>query len=61
MKKGRLLGSGLTAEVYEWGQDKILKLYFKKYSNDDWVNHEAEVGYLVHESGLMSPAVFDKV
>lgn len=61
MKKGKLLGSGVTAEVYEWGEDKVLKLYFNKYSNDDWVDHEAKVGYLVHESGIMSPAVFDKV
>ncbi len=61
MEKGKLLGSGVTAEVYEWGKDKVLKLYFNKYSNDDWVDHEAKVGYLVHESGIASPAVFDKV
>ncbi len=61
MEKGKLLGRGLTAEVYEWGKGKVLKLYFDKFSNDDWVDHEAKVGYLVHESGIMSPAVFDKV
>lgn len=27
MSKGRLLGKGYTAEVYEWEDDKILKLY----------------------------------
>ena len=27
MSKGRLLGKGYTAEVYEWESDKILKLY----------------------------------
>lgn len=59
MKKGKLLGSGVTANVYEWGQDKILKLYLDKYSSDDWVNHEARVGHLVHESGIISPAVYD--
>lgn len=61
MKKGKLLGSGVTAEVYEWGQDKILKLYFDKYSNDDWVNYEAKVGHIVHESGIISPVVYDIV
>ena len=61
MEKGKLLGSGMTAEVYEWGQDKILKLYFNKYSSDEWVNHEAKVGHIVHESGVISPAVYDEV
>ncbi len=61
MNKGKLLGSGVTAEVYEWGEDKVLKLYFNKFSNDEWVNQEAKVGYLIHESGITSPAVFDKV
>lgn len=61
MKKGRLLGSGVTAEVYEWGHDKILKLFFDKFSNDDWVKSEAKVGQIVHESGVISPAVYDIV
>jgi hypothetical protein len=26
MNKGKLLGKGMTAEVYEWGQDKVVKL-----------------------------------
>jgi hypothetical protein len=25
--KGRLIGQGNTAEIFEWGNDKILKLY----------------------------------
>jgi len=61
MKKGRLLGSGVTAEVYEWGHDKILKLFLEKFSNDDWVNNEARVGQIVHESGVISPAVYGTV
>lgn len=28
-KKGRLLGEGNTAEIYEWETDKILKLFRK--------------------------------
>lgn len=61
MKKGKLLGSGATAEVYEWGQDRVLKLYFDKYSNDDWVSHEAKVGQIVNEAGINSPVVYDEV
>jgi hypothetical protein len=61
MKKGKLLGIGTTAEVYEWGQDKIIKLFFNKYSSDDWVNNETKVGHIVHESGEISPAIYDTV
>lgn len=50
----------MTAEVYEWGQDKVLKLYFDKFS-DDWVKYEARVGKSVNEAGAPSPEVFDTV
>lgn len=61
MEKGKLLGKGVTAEVYEWGQDRVIKLFFNKYSNDIWVNNEAKVGHIVHESGVISPAIYDTV
>ncbi len=61
MEKGRFLGNGVTSEVYKWGQDKVLKLFFEKYSTDDWVNHEADVGHMVHQAGIDTPAVYDKV
>jgi len=54
------LGRGTTAEVYKWGQDRVLKLFFNKYSNG-WVNHEIKVGRIVNESGINSPAVYDEV
>lgn len=58
MKKGKLIGRGMTAEVYEWGSDKVLKLFFKKF-DEERVKYEADIGYIVHESGVPSPAVFD--
>ncbi len=58
MKKGKMLGRGMTAEVYEWEEDKVLKLYYEKFS-DNWINFEAKTGYAVHETGVPSPAVFD--
>ena len=61
MEKGQLLGKGSTAEVYEWGQDKIIKLFFNKYRCDNRVNHEANVSRIVYESGVISPAVYDTV
>lgn len=60
MKKGKLIGQGMTAEVYEWGQDKVLKLYFDSYT-DDWVKYEAGIGRTVNEAGVPSPKVFDMV
>lgn len=61
MEKGELLGRGMTAEVYKWGQDKVLKLYLGDYNNDEWVKREALIGQKVHEAGVPSPAVFDIV
>ncbi len=61
MEKGKLLGRGVTAEVYEWGKDKVLKLYLEKYSNNEWVNHETTVSKLVHQAGVDSPEVFEEI
>ena len=60
MEKGELLGKGMTAEVYKWGRDKVLKLYWRNYS-EEWVRYEAEIGQKVHEAGVSSPAVFEMV
>ena len=60
MSKGDLIGKGMTAEVYEWGLDKVLKLYFDRFS-DDWINYEAKIGTAVHAAGVPSPAVYDIV
>lgn len=58
MHKGKLIGKGKTAEVYEWGNDKVLKLYFKRYGYERAI-YEAEIGNIIHASGLPSPEVFD--
>ena len=60
MKKGKLIGKGMTAEVYEWGRDKVLKLYFDRFS-DGWIKYEAKIGQTVNEAGVPSPEVFDIV
>lgn len=33
MSKGYLIGKGMTAEVYEWEEDKVIKLYFYCFSD----------------------------
>lgn len=60
MEKGELLGKGMTAEVYKWGNDKVLKLFWSNCS-EEWVRYEAEIGRKVHEAGVSSPAVYDLV
>lgn len=60
MKKGALIGEGMTAEVYKWGSDKVLKLFFEKYT-DERVQYEAEIGRIVHSAAAPSPAVYDVI
>lgn len=57
MGKGVFLGKGMTAEVYEWEQDKIIKLYFKWFK-EQWIKHEEEVAEAVNTAGISSPAVY---
>lgn len=60
MKKGALIGKGMTAEVYEWGRNQVLKLFFDRFK-DEWVDYEAKIGTAVHEAGVPSPEVFDTI
>jgi Ser/Thr protein kinase RdoA (MazF antagonist) len=56
VEKGRKLGEGRTAEVFEWGEGKILKLYRDSFPRE-WARHEAEVSRAVHAAGLPAPAI----
>lgn len=60
MEKGDLLGKGMTADVFKWGQGKVLKLYKEGY-REEWIKREGAIGRKVHEAGVPSPAVFDRV
>jgi len=60
MEKGKLIGKGMTAEVYEWEKDRVLKLFADRY-NQDWVKVEAKKGSAVHNAGISSPSVFDVI
>lgn len=60
MQKGAIIGTGRTAEVYEWGQDKVLKLYYD-WVPKDWVDSEIEIGYSIYKAGVSSPAIYDIV
>lgn len=60
MKTGNMIGKGTTAEVYEWGKDRVLKLFLHGFS-DVWIKYEVEVGYTVHKAGVPSPAVYGMI
>jgi len=46
---------GRTAEVYEWGAGRVLKLYFD-WCPPHWVENESKVAHAVVEAGIPTPA-----
>jgi uncharacterized protein (TIGR02172 family) len=55
MEKGELIGAGRTAEVYAWGSDRVLKLYFDWMGREP-VEREFRITRAVHDLGLPVPA-----
>lgn len=60
MSKGTLIGKGMTAEVYEWGNRQALKLYYEGIPKD-WITYEAEIGQAVFQAGVPAPEVYEQV
>lgn len=56
---GALLGQGRTAEVFEWGGDRVVKLFRRGFQ--EHAPYEAEVAMLAHELGCPTPAPGGKV
>jgi len=56
MKKGPLIGTGRTTEIFAWGDDKILKL-FLDWCPLSWIKKEERLSRVIYESGLPVPAV----
>ena len=59
MTERRLIASGRTAEVYEWGDSQVLKLFRSGWARAD-VDREAQVAKAVAAAGL-APAIHDLV
>ncbi len=57
MEKGALVGIGRTAEIFEWGKDKVLKLYMD-WCSETWIGHEEEITSLCYKAGLPAPQTF---
>jgi hypothetical protein len=54
MNKGQMIARGRTAEVYEWNDGYVLKLFYD-WCPTDWCSHEADVAMLVGQQGLSTP------
>lgn len=49
------IANGRTAEVYDWKDGYILKLYHE-WCPSHWVEHEARVAHAITEAGIPTPA-----
>lgn len=56
MKKGRLIGQGRTAEIFEWDGNKILKL-FRGGIPESFIENEFRIGLELYKKGLPVPEV----
>jgi len=55
---GPLIGRGRTAELYAWGEGRVLKLFYD-WCPPDWAKHEADVVRIVGRTGLPMPKLID--
>ena len=55
MNKGLPLGQGLTADIFEWGKNEIVKLFKKGYPAS-LIDNESFICQKVYELGLPVPA-----
>lgn len=58
MSDRKLIAKGTTADVYQWGEKRVLKL-FKVTQSRESVQYEADIGRVVAESGISAPQVYE--
>ena len=56
MNKGPLIGRGRTADIYAWGDDRVINL-FNADCPLSWAQHEMEIAQIVEKAGLPAPHV----
>ncbi|MGL6338913.1 MAG: phosphotransferase family protein [Waterburya sp.] len=56
MSAGKKIGSGKSAEVFCWGNDQVIKLFFQNISTA-WIEYETKVTQIVYQAGLAVPQV----
>jgi hypothetical protein len=60
LDKNRLIGTGKTAEIFEIDPGRVLKLYYP-HIGKTLNEYEYEVGQLIKNAGVPSPAVYEHV
>ena len=60
MEKGVQLAQGSTADIYAWGEDKVLKLFYPGFS-PEYVQYEYDINCKAAETGLPVPQVYQKL
>ncbi|MBI9050486.1 MAG: phosphotransferase [Anaerolineaceae bacterium] len=58
MKNNLLIGSGRTADVYQHGEGRILKLY-QKWISDNVVEQEFNITRTIYDAGFPVPKTFE--
>ena len=53
---GQFIGRGRDAEIYAWGEDQVLKLFFPR-ARREAVEIEAQATKVAHEAGVTTPTV----
>ena len=56
---GRKIGKGRTAEVYQYGKDKIVKLFYTEF--ESIINKEYENAKFAYSSGIKTPKPYEKI
>jgi aminoglycoside phosphotransferase (APT) family kinase protein len=60
MEKGEWIGRGRTADIYAWGEDRILKLY-KAFMSVQAVEQEFNVTRMAQAAGIPVPAADERI
>jgi uncharacterized protein (TIGR02172 family) len=60
MPKGALIAQGKTAEIFEWGGNRVIKLY-REWCPDTWAQYEVAAMRAVLKAGLPVPKVDDVI
>jgi predicted Ser/Thr protein kinase len=60
MNKGKMIGMGNTASVYEWEDGKVLKLYHQGYSYEA-ITNEYHNARAINNMDFAKPRVYDMI
>ncbi len=59
-KMGKELGSGGTSNVYEWGENEVIKVY-KPHVTDDVIDNELYIGQILNNHSLAIPRLIGSI